>query len=433
MADTFVKKPMVVVGTKDQVVAEMGVNDFGIATDVSFYTAQEIDVKLADKQDTTTAINYDNITNCITEIPQDIKLELNNGTLTLKAGSKVYVPNGSDKFNAVTTTADMSATRTDSQVCMVWRYPSGSLGIFPIQLFYSGATAPTAYQFMFWYDTANNKCKMTSDSGSTWTANMSFPICVVETDGTKISAIKQVFNGFGFIGQAAFVLPGVKILIPYDRNTDGTLRSVSRTVDSVQVNNTLFSGNVVNKQAIVLGTSGAVRWNNWAGEHSEPPSVVQYSAYYNTTTNRIYFAYSATEWTKTTDCLVGFGSSTTGGQITELNIKQPFHAVDYNDTHFIAHQAMPSGRYIDLSTGIISSYSYTAPADGYLTINKSGVAGDWLYMRNTANGLNTGVQYVGSLNGRLFIPVQKGHTIQVQFVGSGTINEFRFIYANGAK
>lgn len=34
------------------------------------------------------------ITNCITEIPQDIKLELNNGTLTLKAGSKVYVPNG---------------------------------------------------------------------------------------------------------------------------------------------------------------------------------------------------------------------------------------------------------------------------------------------------------------------------------------------------
>lgn len=27
-------------------------------------------------------------------IPQDIKLELNNGTLTLKAGSRVYVPNG---------------------------------------------------------------------------------------------------------------------------------------------------------------------------------------------------------------------------------------------------------------------------------------------------------------------------------------------------
>ena len=34
------------------------------------------------------------ISNYIRYINQDIKLELNDGTLTLKAGSKVYVPNG---------------------------------------------------------------------------------------------------------------------------------------------------------------------------------------------------------------------------------------------------------------------------------------------------------------------------------------------------
>lgn len=39
-------------------------------------------------------LNTSQITNCITEIPQDIKLELVDGTLTLKAGSKVYIPNG---------------------------------------------------------------------------------------------------------------------------------------------------------------------------------------------------------------------------------------------------------------------------------------------------------------------------------------------------
>ena len=39
-------------------------------------------------------LNTSQITNCITEIPQDIKLELKDGVLTLKAGSKVYVPNG---------------------------------------------------------------------------------------------------------------------------------------------------------------------------------------------------------------------------------------------------------------------------------------------------------------------------------------------------
>ena len=35
------------------------------------------------------------IANCINEIPQDIKLELSSGTLTLKSGSKVRIPNGS--------------------------------------------------------------------------------------------------------------------------------------------------------------------------------------------------------------------------------------------------------------------------------------------------------------------------------------------------
>ena len=47
-------------------------------------------------------------TNRILEIPQDIKLELNNGKLTLKAGSKVYVPNGAGKFDEITTTKDYS-------------------------------------------------------------------------------------------------------------------------------------------------------------------------------------------------------------------------------------------------------------------------------------------------------------------------------------
>ena len=55
-------------------------------------------------------LNY--TTNRILEIPQDIKLELNNGTLTLKAGSKLYRPNGFEadgttpKFDEVVITVD---------------------------------------------------------------------------------------------------------------------------------------------------------------------------------------------------------------------------------------------------------------------------------------------------------------------------------------
>ena len=174
-------------------------------------------------------------TNRILEIPQDIKLELNNGTLTLKAGSKVYAPNGVGTFNAVTITSDVSTARTDSQDCIAWyNTDNGTIQLFPSILFYSGATAPSGYQFMFWYDITNNKCKVTSNNGSTWVEGKSFPICVVSTDGTKISAIKQVFNGFGYIGSTVFVLPGVKVQIPNGRNTDGTCKSVYGVIRTVQ-------------------------------------------------------------------------------------------------------------------------------------------------------------------------------------------------------
>ena len=52
-----------------------------------YSTNDNVDNKLK-----TNVINY--TTNRILEIPQDIKAELNNGVITIKAGTKVYIPNG---------------------------------------------------------------------------------------------------------------------------------------------------------------------------------------------------------------------------------------------------------------------------------------------------------------------------------------------------
>lgn len=49
MADTFVKNPVLLVGEKDEVVAQMGENDLGVATDVEFYTKQEVDDLVAQR------------------------------------------------------------------------------------------------------------------------------------------------------------------------------------------------------------------------------------------------------------------------------------------------------------------------------------------------------------------------------------------------
>ena len=75
------------------------------------------------KTATARTLNESILTNCLTEIPQDTKLELSNGTLTLKAGSKVYVPNGVGVFNPVTINRDITLTQK-------WGTPNDKLLIF---------------------------------------------------------------------------------------------------------------------------------------------------------------------------------------------------------------------------------------------------------------------------------------------------------------
>lgn len=43
MADTFVKNPKLIVGTQAQIESEISANDIGFATDVEFYTKNQID------------------------------------------------------------------------------------------------------------------------------------------------------------------------------------------------------------------------------------------------------------------------------------------------------------------------------------------------------------------------------------------------------
>ena len=188
-------------------------------------------------------LNY--TTNRILEIPQDIKLELNNGTLTLKAGSKVYVPNGFEadgttpKFDVAVSEKDISSNSswTSGQVILI---PQKGLtyGMYSSQIsnHYSGSTEPaTKFDGTIWYDTANNLIKRYSTSNSEWESGLPFPICIsTMTSGVGLISIDQVFNGFGYIGSTVFALPGVKVQIPNGRNEDGTCRSIIATVDSVK-------------------------------------------------------------------------------------------------------------------------------------------------------------------------------------------------------
>lgn len=239
-------------------------------------------------------LNYNNITNCITEIPQDIKLVLNSDhTLTLKAGSKLYIPNGFEtdgttrKFDTITVDIDISLNADVSFTNMFIFYIDNRLERIKMQQVYSGTTAPTGDSYMFWYDTILNKIKRTNDSGTTWTENTtSFPLGLVTSVDSSFTSIDQVFNGFGFIGSTAFALPGVKGLIPNGRNENGTLNNIVFNINNVSLK--IFN-NEISKELIIFenGTLGG-----WGADYIESNIQPIYSGvpiiWFDTNNNKIY-------------------------------------------------------------------------------------------------------------------------------------------------
>ena len=255
------------------------------------------------------ALNHTNITNCVTKIPQDIKLELADGVLTLKAGSKVYVPNGSGKFDEVVIQSDITTTSNTNRNCLFFVNNSKVIECYPTTICYSGATAPTSSQYMMWYDTTTNTVKKTSDTGATWTSGISLPIGLFTESTNGISSIDQVFNGFGYIGSTVFALPGVEVLIPNGRNEDGSLHNVKVITSKVLTE----SGGGTNQKDIYYGitNTGKLTLNG----------VYHYDNVNN-------FAYDGT--TKVGAAFVG-GFNKSNSEIVDFTAPVVFHAVDYSD------------------------------------------------------------------------------------------------------
>lgn len=370
----------------------------------------------------TGCIPMTHITNCITEIPQDINLELSDGTLTLKAGSKVYVPNGFEedgttpKFDVQEITSDISrdniSSYTGQAFISLTDFRTDYISYDPLEQCHTNGTVPTSGNYTN-YDTSTNVITRYYNGTETNT-NISFPLAVVTASSGVITSIDQVFNGFGYIGSTIFCLPNVKGLIPNGRNADGTLNNIEMTIQ-----------NVITRQAtgthesdlLLFATFIATMANN-SYVYSEQENFIR-----NTVDNTNYR-------------VIHFGTaSIKNGVITRFSPKLPFRAIDHSDKAEVAGWAMPSDRYIDLTLGESRS-TYTAPANGYFVIKKGCGTGNILYMWNQNNGmiaeyaLNTANS---SFDAKLFIPVKKGDSIYIFYNLTGTTGTFRFIYAEGAQ
>ena len=286
------------------------------------------------------------MTNCITEIPQDIKLELNDGTLTLKAGSKVYVPNGVGKFDEVMIESDISTNgELLNNITDKWFffYESGGFSWEIISHCYSGSDLPVGSDNRVGFNTSTGKMMRSLAGAEYIDINASLPVCTFSTVNGKIVSTDQVFNGFSRIGSTAFALPGVKGLIPNGRNADGSLKNIELTVDKVitrtitwnnAAGQALFIGKYNLNEGIQFISTGHI--NTYFQQDTEPTKV-KYAIWYKPSENKVYRcdldSNSNLIWKDNFPCYIGqwFTSGTSPYPITELTTKLPFRAVDYND------------------------------------------------------------------------------------------------------
>ena len=278
-----------------------------------------------------------NVSNCVVEITQDINLTLSSGTLTLKKDSKVYVPNGSGVFNTVNIASDKTITSSTNGTYMLFTsLTGGSIALESIGITSSGTTAPSGYG-VFYDTSANTVYRYVSGSQS---VQLSFPVAIITVSGGAITSIDKIFNGFGYIGNDMFVLPGVKCLVPNGRNTDGTLNNTSYTVSTVRTSHQTSSGT----HQIRLSSS----------------TFVGNKMVYNEEDNYNYLT-SVSPANKRSDAIAGVVNCAAAGVINSIEPKTVFHAVDYSD--FTDLQTTVDGKADKATTlagyGITDAYTKT--------------------------------------------------------------------------
>lgn len=251
-----------------------------------------------------------NITNCITAIPQDIKLALVDGVLTLKAGSKLYKANG----ESITISGDINASLAGTVTNALAFFRTDIKQFYTIDKprIFSGATAPeNPSSGTTWLDTTAKDVKVYD--GIRWVSEVSLSVCSYNSTDGKVTAVTQVFNGMGYIGNSVYALPGVKGLIPNGFNVDGNLNSVE-----FEVSNVLISTNTgsTDKRNIVLN-------NGWMGHPKQ--------SYYNIKDNHNYRTNDDETGIILTSTVIAAEVEYANGKVTRLTPKTAFHAVDYSD------------------------------------------------------------------------------------------------------
>lgn len=310
------------------------------------------------------------ITNCLKEIPQRIKYTLENGTLTIKAGSVVIVPYGTEdktadlpkgatfineNFKVYDTQfsdgkffvwAELVNDISDSYIISDTLTRIMSIGIKTNSL--QGAinsvssNTPSANMYTIVYNLSTNFTGYThEDSTINYSEVPSLPIMLAVANGkTPYGSISQVFNGMGVIGSTIWLDKGGKGLIPNGRNADESLINEEVTIDKLVVASFPDNGYITAVVSYELADGNQVPNAHIAAHESQfyfettsQPTSSLFKWFDKTRNIQYYHNDNVTAFTglyriKSLDLARVIVSS---GKITSFTPKLPFRVTDYND------------------------------------------------------------------------------------------------------
>jgi len=269
------------------------------------------------------------ISNCILDIPQNIKVTLDNNVITTKAGSVLTY--GGSVYTTQTITQDRATTISDT-LANGFYFVNGSGNGTPIlteqSKFGSGDTLPedgSTYE-RFYLTTSTDFWHWNS---SQWVhSGLSYPLCMVEIVSGVASFAKDsngrdmIFNGACFVGQYAVFYPNIKALIANGFNTDGSLKSTLIKTNSIQVVNISVSQEVFGIKSD--NTIDAASYQSVPYlEVNEIPTTNIGSYVYNIKNNLSYRWFNSGGYYIQSDVVYLLDSIKSDTTVTDFTIRQP--------------------------------------------------------------------------------------------------------------
>lgn len=306
----------------------------------NYYTKAEVNTALAGKAST----SLDNLTadgqmiidsqngtisNCVLEIPQNIKVILENNVLTVKSGS--ILTKSGNVYTTSTTVEDKTRNLSSLQngKYVVFSAFAGGAIQTPhlVSRILSGDTVPTiSSSIEVFYLTTDKTFHLNDGTQSGFEGNwpVAYPLCLIEMKSGVASFAKDskgndmIFNGAGFIGHHAFVYPNVRKLI-CNGKADSKLNSYDELVNGLYI---VDLGQSVGTRAVISRNSNTYFSNIYWEIDKYSDLVAQAGVQYCRETN---YCYSYTNGIFNEQSRLALAYVTYDGTtVTDFTIRQPY-------------------------------------------------------------------------------------------------------------